>query len=307
MTAIDAYVADLASRLRVGRRTRATLLDEVRDHLTDSAEHAIAAGSTHDRAETDAVDAFGSTALVARQFNAAAGVRAMRRAPLIAIVAGSSVVAGFLAAAIPQPTTTQQATPPMQVTFFFAVLALQVAITAGACGASRVLAVWRSSATSGYHRAFVRRCTIISVAALAGGVMSLIVNFVLDLRQAPHAEGAALAAGAAVMILAAATGLVTALRLQVNAADNDTEAHNAESPRLYRVGEATIAVVHRYPITSCAIVTLAAAAWAMSHAEAPSFLAALPWGIAEALAVVVAFVALGPILGLRPTPGHLAP
>lgn len=304
MTAIDTYLADLASQLRIGRRARARLLEEVRDHLTDAAEHVLAAGSTPDDPEADAVDAFGSTALVAQQFNAAVGARAMRRAPLVAIAAGASVVAGFLAAALPQPRTTQHASPSMQITFFVAVLALQIAITAAACGASRVLAVWRRASTSGHDRAFVRRCTVISMAALAGGVTSLTVNFALDLRRAPHAEGAALATGAAVMILAAATGLVTAARLRVNAADNDTGATHAESARLLRVGEATIAVVHRHPITSCVGVTLAAAAWMMSHAEAASFRAALPWGIAEGFAVVAGFVALGPVLGLRPRAGH---
>ena len=142
MTTIEAYLADLSSRLHVGRRSRAALISEVRDHLTESTERSCASGAPRVQAEANAIETFGSTTLLARQFNAAAGAQAMRRAPFIALTTGATVVGGFLAAAIAQPRTSQRATAPMQVSFFLAVLAFQVAVTAGARGASRALATW---------------------------------------------------------------------------------------------------------------------------------------------------------------------
>jgi hypothetical protein len=300
MTAIDVFVSDLGARLRFGGRARRSVLDEVRDHLNDSADRSEAAGSTRERAEATAVVVFGSAELLARHFNAAAGARAMRRAPLVALAAGASVVVGFVVAAAPQPRTARPATPTQQVTFFLAVVALQVAITAGFCGGARVLAVWRSAAASGPARAFVRRCILVSMVALVAGVASLALNFVLDARRSSLAHRGALAIGAAVMIVGAAAGLVTARRLRVNASDEDDGVRGAESPPLLRAGDTTITLVHHHPVVACGAVMLAASAWAMSRAEAASVIAALPWGAGEAAAVVLGFVVLGPLLGLRP-------
>lgn len=299
MSAIDEYAADLSSRLRVSRTRRTTMLDEVRDHLLEYAERACALGAPRDQAEADAITAFGSPASMARQFNAAAGAKAMRRSPLVAVAAGMSVVVSFLVAAISQPKATQQATPPMQVFFFLGVIAFQVAVISGACGASRAVARWGTSATSGRDREFVRRCSIISMAALSAGVLAVTINMFLDARQASHANGIALAAGATVMIVAATAGLVTAMHLDVNAADDDVEAGGSGSPALLMIGEALISLVHRFPVLSCAAATLAATTWAMSQAETATIVGSLPWGISEAAAVIAGFVLLGPALGLR--------
>jgi hypothetical protein len=223
----------------------------------------------------------------------------MRRAPLVALAAGAMVVAAFLAAAVSQPKASQQATVAMQVSFFLGVIAFQVAVLAGACGASRTLATWRTSATSGGDRAFVRRCTIISMTALSAGVLAITTNLILDARQPSHTNGVALAAAVAGMIATVAVGLVTALRLNVNAADEDTAAGGVGAPALFTLGESVIARVHRYPVLSCATVTIAAATWAMSQAETATVAAALPWGISQAVAVVAGFVLLGPALDLR--------
>ena len=301
MTIIESYVSDLSARLHVSRRSRAALLAEVRDHLTESAEHARAHGATRDQAETNAVAAFGSTALMARQFNAGAGARAMRRAPLVALATGVTVVGGFLAAAVAQPRTPQHATAAMRVTFFLAVLAFQLAVTAGARGALRALAFWRTSAASGPDRALVRRCTITSTAALLSGAVFLTTNFALTAHHSPNAHGAALTAGAVAMALTAIAGLAVAVRLNVNADDNADGIDATHTPPLLQLGETAISLASRHPFLSCSAVAITATAWAMTHAEARDFVGALPWGIGELVAVVGAFVILGPSLAIRTT------
>lgn len=299
MTTIESYLADLSSRLHVSRRSRAALISEVRDHLTESTERACASGAPRVQAEANAIASFGSTTVMARQFNAAAGARAMRRAPFVALTTGATVVGGFLAAAIAQPRTSQQATAPMQVSFFLAVLAFQVAVTAGARGASRAIATWRISAPAGLDRALVRRCTITSTAALVSGAVFLTTNFVLTAQYSPNARGVALATGAVTMAVSSIAGLALALRLNVNADDNNDETDGAHTPQLLQLGETAISLATRHPLVSCSTVTVAATAWAMTNAEAHGFTGALPWGIGEALAVVTAFMILGPSLGIR--------
>jgi hypothetical protein len=305
MTSIDRFVADFAAHLRVGRRRRTAIVEEVRDHLVDAAEaRARRFGEPRDRAEDAAVAAFGSPAVIARRFNAAAGARAMRRAPFVGVLAGAGVVVGFLGAAAPQPHTTHQATAAMQVTFFVGVLAFQVAIVAGVCGAARAAAVWQRSASSAVDRAFVRRCMTVSMLALWIGVLGVTTNFVLHARRSADANGIALAAGAVAMICVATAGLLALVRLDVNPDDDDvTTPTDGEWSALLRAGDSVMRVVNRHPMVSCAAATIAATTWAMFQAEAPSVTAALPWGVGEAVTVVAAFVLLGPTLGLRETRG----
>ena len=138
------------------------------------------------------------------------------------------------------------------------------------------------------------------MAAVTAGVLAITTNLLLDARQSSRANGLASAVGAAGMIAAVAVGLLTTLRLNVNAADEDTEAGSVRPPALFTLGESVIALVRRRPVVSCAAVTMAAATWAMLQAETATVPGALPWGISEAVAVVAGFVLLGPVLQLRP-------
>jgi hypothetical protein len=299
MTAIDGYLADLGARLRVDRRRRSMLLDEVREHLLDAAHQRMEAGQPGDRAEEAAVQAFGSSAVIARSFNAAAGARAMRRAPIIGFLAGGAVVTALLIVVLTQPRGSEQATPAMQVSFFLGLLAFQVAVVAGGRGASRAAALWRSSASCGADRAFVRRCTVASMVAAGIGALSVAASLVLAARQASPAL--ALAAGAAAMVAAAAAGLLLTLRLDVNADDDDPAASGTRSPALLGLGETVIGFACRHPVASCVAAVVAGTTWAMRQAEAASVANALPWGIGEAIAVIAAFLLLGPMLQLRPS------
>jgi hypothetical protein len=245
---------------------------------------------------------FGAPALIARQFNAAAGAAAMRRATIAGFLTGATVVMAFLLAAISQPRSADPAPPAMQVSFFVGVLAFQVAVTAGACAASRAAATWRRAAACGHDRAFVRRCAIVSMLALFGGVLAVTTNMALDAYQAAHANVMPLAVGAAAMIAAVTAGLLVAIRLDVNTTDNDSQAAGADTPDLLLAGESAIAFVHHHPVLCCLAATGAATTWAMTQTDASSITAALPWGISEAVTVITAFVLLGPTLGLRRPP-----
>jgi hypothetical protein len=298
MSNIEAYLSDLDSRLAVGHGRRREILEEVRDHLSDSVAAAVGNGVAPDVAEVDAVAAFGAPRDLARQFNAAAGARAMRRAPAIAGVAGVAVVGAFLLAASAQPHSTRPASVTMQVSFFAAVLGFQIALVAGARGASRAAAVWRTSATAGADRELVRRSALVSTGALLVGTLAMATNFFLDARQVSHADAGALAAGGLAMVLAAAAGVVATSRLSVNA--DDVDSHTARhTPRALTLGDHAIAHLCRHPVVACAAATSAATFWAMRGSET-IFPASLWWGISEAVTVIVAFVVLGPSLELRP-------
>jgi hypothetical protein len=100
--------------------------------------------------------------------------------------------------------------------------------------------------------------------------------------------------------VAVAVGLFTTLRLDVNADADDPFGADERSGRgLLHLGESTVGVVNRHPVLACTAAVAVATTWAMRQAEASSIAAALPWGIAEAVTVVAAFVLLGPTLGLR--------
>ena len=298
MSKIDAYLSNLDSRLAVGHRHRREILDEVRDHLSESIAAAVGNGVAPDVAEVNAVTAFGVPQELARQFNAAAGARAMRRSPLIAGITGIAVVGAFLFAAMAQPHSSRPASVGMQMSFFAAVLGFQIALVAGARGASRAAAVWRTSATAGADRDLVRRSALVSTGALLVGTLAMATNFFLDARHVPHASAGALAAGGLAMVLAAVAGLVATSRLRVNA--KDVDCHTARcTPRALTLGELAIAHLYRHPVLTCAAATSAATFWAM-HGSETTFPASLWWGISEAVTVIVAFAVLGPTLELRP-------
>ena len=300
MTGIDAYIRDLDTRLHVGRHRRAAILDEVRDHLTESAGAAIRGGVTPVQAEADAVTAFGLPQDMARQFNAAAGARAMRRAPMVASLTGAVVVAVFLSVAVSQPRSDHPASVDTQVTFFAAVLGFQIALVAGVRAASRAAAAWRTSATSGDDRSLVRRSAIISMSALCAGTLALTANFALVTRHTAHTNSAAFAAGGVALILAAVTGLVMTVRLGIN--PDDIDSHSARrTPQALTLGESVIARVYPHPIVACTAATIAATTWAMNGSET-AFPASVWWGGAEGITVIAAFILLGPLLGLRPAP-----
>ena len=294
---IDEYIRELASGLHLGRRRCAAVLDEVLDHLSESANAAVRRGIAPLEAQINAVATFGVLEDVIRQFNAAAGARAMRRIPMVTAATGIVVISVFLSIARSQPRTGHSASVAMQVSFFAAILGFQLALAAGIRGASRAATVWRTSAAFANDRSLVRRSAVISMGALCMGALALTVNFFFDARQGSHANAVALVAAGAAMNVVAIAGLVMSLHLRVN--PGDTDSHPAQdTPHVMFLGESIVARLYRHPVAACTLATFVASAWAINGSEA-TFPSALWWGIGEAITVIAAFIWLGPTLELR--------
>lgn len=299
MTAIDQYLSELTSCLRVGGRERTRILAEVRDHLEDATAHREQAGDQHDRAIAHAVKAFGSPPAIGAEFNAQAGARAMHRAPFVLMIAGLAIFAGLLVAANTQPRSTVpiHASFATQASFLVAVLAFQIAVVAGICTASRALVLWRSPTTRGQDRQFVGRGATISTVSLGVAAAGWATALGLDLNRMAHPNTATGVAAAAVMIGAAGAAMVIAWRLRINPLDDSGDARD-DTNSVFGLGERALGLVRVHPVTSCLVVAALAAWAAMAHAET-TFTGALPWGSAEVATVVLAFAALGPTLELR--------
>ena len=189
------------------------------------------------------------------------------------------------------------ASPVVQVAFFAAVLAFQAAAVAGFCAASRAAARWPNHGVRADDRIFVHCCSTVSAAGLGVAAVGWATAVGLSLGMLAHPDTATLAAGAAMMIGGALGAGVFVARLRVNAADEAGD-DDTVSSGVVVLGERSIGVVRRYPLLSCAVVALLCAAASMAHAETTVY-GALPWGLAQAVAVVAGFVLLGPALGFR--------
>lgn len=296
MNAIDQYIAELSSCLHVGRQDRVRIVAEVRDHLDDAAEHRVRSGA---RREQAAIEAFGPASTIATHFNAEAGTRAMRRAPIVVFNAGAAVFVGLLVAgrAQPRPAVPMTALLATQVSFFVAVLAFQVAVAAGICAASRAIAWYRTPTARADDRQFVRRAATISTTALGIAAAAWVTTLGIAVDRLAHPNAAAALIGGAIMLGAATLAITWTRHLRFNPSDNSVAVYS-DPPGIVAVGERAIAVVRRHPVVSCTVIAALSVWPAMAHAET-TFTGALPWGIAQAAAVIIAFIVLGPALGLR--------
>jgi hypothetical protein len=299
MNAIEHYIGELSSHLRVSRRTRNRILAEVRDHLDDGTARLVRAGDDTDRAVARVIESFGPASAIATEFNAEAGTRAMRRAPIVAFGTGVGVFAGLLVAARaqPHPAVPMRATLITQVAFFVAVLAFQVAVVAGMCAASRTVAIHRAPVAPSHDRQYVRLAANISTGAAAIAAAGWTITLAIAVHRLTRPNTAAAMIGGAIVVAAASVGIAATRRLRVNASDSPAGA-DAEPAGVFNIGERCIALVTLHPVESCTAVAALSIWPAMAHAET-TFTAALPWGIAQAAAVIIAFMVLGPVLELR--------
>jgi hypothetical protein len=301
VTELERYLASLDTQLRVGRRTRARILSEVRDQLDEDITGREDRGDTHQVAVAHALHAFGAPTMMATAFNNQAGTRAMHRHPFVILVGGVAVCVGFLVAATTQASgrSPQNATVAAQVSFFVAALAMQAALVAGICATSRAVARWHAAETSSDDRRFVHRCSIVSLGALTAATSAWVANLGLASNTMANANKPTLAIGAAIMILAVIMALVILTRLPINPFD-DPPAEHANGIGVLGLGEDLIGIVRSHPVVSCVAAALVTGGLAMSHAET-TFTGALPWGVVQAGAVLIGFALLGPALGLRET------
>jgi hypothetical protein len=299
---IEDYIDDIDRRLVVSTRQRARIIQDIRDHLADAVGQLAAQGVDVPTAQLQAVAAFGSATDLASQFNGQATAVAMRRTPITMAACGAAVVAGFLLAAITQPSTVvpQPASSVQQVAFFSAVLGLEFAFVAGLRLSVRAAARWR--ATPGRDdQLLLHRAMVVFGAGLAVAAVGWTVVMADVLGESSNRRTATLVAGMITMVGAAIVAGVVLARQRLHGQGEPWMAEPVASDRsILGAAELGVRWVGRRPRTTCAVVAIVAGLGAMANADT-TVRGALPWGIAQAAAVVAGFVFLGPALQLRAT------
>jgi hypothetical protein len=297
---IDAFLDDLAKHLMLSARARDRVVGEVRDHLNDAAEALEIQGVEPGVARERAIRAFGPAADIAHQLNAQAATAAMRRTPFFMAASATTVLCGFLLAAITQP---QPAVPPtagmtVRIAFFAAGVGLQIAVVAGARAVSLVAARGRVTTAVRADREQVRDAAVIGVGGLVVATLGWTLALVLAIANRPYARMTTLVTGIALMAIGALLAAASAHRPTLTDIDDSMDLPARSSRSVLGLGERLIQVVRRWPSSVCGVVAGVGALVAMSGAET-TVTGAIPSGIFEASAIVAGFVLLGPRLGLR--------
>jgi hypothetical protein len=310
---IVSYLGELERELRLRRAPRGRLLQEVEHHLRDLADELAGSGLSRAQAEERAIERFGDAASVAAGFAEATASSTARRAvgAAAAAFAGYSVIAvAFATAASP----LLRDFPQGAASFF----AIQVAAVALAVAAVRSLR-WRGvvAAPSG-ELAAISRCLLVAcLALLAAGVCEAGVALSRPAGVVAWTEGRWLTIGfAASVVLVLMSGLsaaragaqataVVALptrrertRAESLAADVDALLRATRLPAARRVAHAALARPWRTMTLTAVAAFLAVTAVGFSDGLA----GAAVLGAVETAAIVVGFVTLGGLLGLRERP-----
>ncbi len=306
---IDDYIDEINQRLVATARQRARIVEDIRDHLADAIEQLVAEGVDGPTAEQRAIGAFGSATDLARQFNGHTIAGALRRAPLMMASCGTAVVAGFIFAAVSQPSraTAKQAGIIQQVAFYAAVLGLQFAFVAGLRVMVRAGHRWRTVPRPD-DQLLLRRAAVVFVAGLSVAAIGWTVVLVEVLDGLPSGRAVPPAIGIVVMLSATAVAGVAVARQRsrvIRAQPWSATEADVAGPWVFGMAERAIRWMGDHPYPTCALTAIVAGLSAMSHAET-TVLGALPWGVAQAAAVIAGYVLLGPALELRATkPAHL--
>jgi hypothetical protein len=295
---IEEYIADLGRRLH-GGRSRGRILDEARDHLLDATEQATTEGLDRTDAARRAIAQFGPADTLAAQFNAQEATAALRRFVPAAGALGVVVIAGFVLAVVALRIPHTQRTVPLAtlIAMHVGLLALQVAGTAGLILGARIVARWRAPAMPVADRRLIGRGLAVYVVALGVAALAWAVSVVVRSATEGGSRTSLLVGGTAVMLLAAAVAGGVQRRLRSLPLDESDAADGPRATGLTTVGERVLDWVAAHPAVSCTAVAIAAAAGAMTRAES-SLPVDLMWAAGEAACVVVAFVTLGPLLGI---------
>lgn len=311
---IDAYVDDLAWRLRVGIRGRRRIMREVAAHLADLVAEEEAAGLTPQAAARRATARFGAPADLAAEFNRDNALHSARAAAwsLVVCVAGAFLATGLaqrVAPANPWPDNALYYGVPVmlvQVAGFCAGTAFLLAVVA-----PRVLGRPRSLATAGRASA-AAAVALLPVAVVAAG----------NIGGVGWLEGAVSAFVAVAVPVAAGFSTRAALRAERTAGPSTVDV----------IAECCEALARRWSWTA-QLHTAVTSTWAAAAARAPHLMSWLelrrhPWRAAttisvaagmalklpdlligdfdlpaaaiEAFAAYIGFIVFGGLLGLRP-------
>jgi hypothetical protein len=314
--AIATYLTELERELRLKRVPHRRLLAETADHLRSSAQDLEAGGVAPGEAERLAVERFGAAALVARRFAHVVASTSARRALVWTATAFASYVVTAAFFVLTGPSWLRdfpQGAPSM--------LALQVAAVALTLTGLRALHARKAGAIDETRLPLVANGVVVAAAVVAvaaaaelllaltrpvpapwGDVAGVIAIYGVASAAALGATFFAVAAAARVSSLAAppvpSGGVVS--RQAASLVDDVA----AVAPPLMPLA----AAVDSRPNVACAVAAiLAFAGLALLDLEGAdsidaSILAgAAATGLFEASAVVVAYLALGRVLGLRPS------
>jgi hypothetical protein len=299
---IEDYIDDIDRRLVVSTRQRTRIIQDIRDHLADAVGQLAAQGIDVPTAELQAVAAFGAATDLASQFNGQAAAVAMRRTPITMAACGAAVVAGFLLAAITQPSAVvpPPASSVQQVAFFTAVLGLEFAFVAGLRLSVRAAACWRATPGHG-DQLLLRRAMAVFGAGLAVAAGGWTVVMADVLGGSSNRRTATLVAGMVMMIGAAIVAGIVLARQHPHGQGEPWMPESVATDRsILGAAERAVRWIGVRPRTTCAVVAIVAGLGAMANADT-TVGRALPWGIVQAAAVVAGFVLLGPALQLRAT------
>lgn len=296
---IEQYLAHLRDALRVSSRRRDRILDDVRDHLIDAAEHLQRDGLETTVAEQRAIAAFGPAAHIAEQFNRDAATATLRHAPVVMAASGVAVVAGFLIATLTQPTPglPKPAGLARQIAFFAGLVGLQVAFVAGARALARAGARLRTTATSSDFR-LIRNSALVFLGGLTTTTAGWTVALIDAVDRLPHGDVGPLVAGLIVMVSGSLLAIVTCRRWRRTLGSAAADVGDHLDTSALAAPERLIRAMAVRPWLFCTSAAVLAALTVMSRAET-TVLGALPWGGAEAAVVVLGYVWLGPALELR--------
>ncbi|MEA2670862.1 MAG: hypothetical protein QOG45_1082 [Chloroflexota bacterium] len=335
---IAALLAELGRLLPAGGRRRRVLL-EAEDHLRCAVEAGVAAGLDPAAAEAAAVRDFGSPAPLARRVREQLGSRAAAASSQLGLA-----LLGVLAAVsllrfteLANDAGAPRWWPDEPLLSTISLLAIEVAVVAGAVTVVRLLR-HRAAAMTGAVRGALLRGLL--VAALAGAAAAL-GDGASALRHLDAVRSSPLALvvtglGVLVLLLAVATAAAGVRGLRVAPA-GDRAPHPVDdlaglvvlglgglerrapvaAARLRgaveRIAEAalrhprllTLVDLRRHPWRVCAAVaTLAFALQTAGYVPRDGLAVALAGGLLQGVAVVVAFALLGPVLGLRARRGR---
>ena len=302
---IDTFLEQLGAGLRISRARRERIINEARDHLEVSVEALRRNGLDDDAAVAEAVRRFGAPQELARQFNAQAGTAAMRSRPRVGALAGLLVGVSFIlgARASSHARLSDHAHLLVVIGFQVGIVSAQVALVAGLRLAARVLDRHDSTLASMADRQLVTTSSRLLAGSLSLSAVGLAVALGLVELQSSSTRTSALLAmgGIALGLLVAGTGMVRSCAPdRATAGPEETTGRPMSARGVFGLAERGVELIAAFPAVFVPLAAVAGGLAAMSHAET-TVLGAVPWGVGEAVATVVGFAVLGPLLGLRRT------
>ena len=314
---IARYLKQLEHELRLERAPRRRLLAEAADHLRGSAEDIAAEESVSaEEAERRAVERFSAAAVVARRFALAAASTSAQTTLIWVTTAFAAYAAASIAFVVAAPSWLldfPQGAPSM--------LGLQVAFVALALSALRSLPYRRSLVSDETRLRLIANGMLVAAAAVAGAAGAELALALTRPAAAPWGDATALIALYAVAAAAVVAGLLPAVAsaarantltaLPSRAGDSTPPASASLVEDVAAVAPpltAAAAYLVSHPARTCsllagvAFVAVTAAGFVgtdFAH-HASILFGALAVGTFEAAAIVIAYLALGRTLGIRP-------